>query len=395
MFFSAVLCAPDIVDGIHAERLFWSANINCKGLFEKKVKGRWLQVGARLQAEGKDPSGYLDKKYVKTFRVNKALFDALYADTRDLLEKQDTSLCAAVSAEKRLAILLYWLAHSNTQNELADVFNVGQSTIHNIVHSGVNALVGHLAKKAIKFPQGAELERVMKDFKRLCKLPMCAGAIDGTFMKIIKPSIWGDSFWCYKSHPAIIILAVVDSDGIFTFVDAGRAGSLGDAYTFNHSRLLKKIEDNVWLPGPSKTVFGQQIKPYILADSAFGSSEYIIKGYKHPPPPGRPTSFNASVNQGRKVVEQTFGRLKGRFRIVKTNFIRDPEFAAKVAMLCCSLHNLCTRGNVPFFDSWLPDPEDYLTDPDLTDDNPVAGAAVATSEAIQLALAKYAHRWRR
>ena len=89
-----------------------------------------------------------------------------------------------MSAEKRLAILLYWLAHSNTQNELADVFNVGQSTIHNIVHSGVNALVGHLAKKAIKFPQGAELERVMKDFKRLCKLPMCAGAIDGTFMKL-------------------------------------------------------------------------------------------------------------------------------------------------------------------------------------------------------------------
>ena len=34
-------------------------------------------------------------------------------------------------------------------------------------------------------------------------------------MKIVKPVVWGDSYWCYKSYPALLILAVVDADGIF------------------------------------------------------------------------------------------------------------------------------------------------------------------------------------
>jgi hypothetical protein len=46
----------------------------------------------------------------------------------------------------------------------------------------------------INCPEGADLMRVMNDeFKGLCYLPFCAGAIDGTFMKIEKPREWGDT----------------------------------------------------------------------------------------------------------------------------------------------------------------------------------------------------------
>ena len=113
----------------------------------------------------------------------------------------------------------------------------------------------------IRFPTGEELEQVIVDFERLsvksgkAGLPLCAGAMDGTFMKISKPSLWGDLYYCYKSFIAIVILAVqyqtriqagkqmplygilavVDARCIFTHIDAGRAGSMGDAYTYNHS----------------------------------------------------------------------------------------------------------------------------------------------------------------
>ena len=80
----------------------------------------------------------------------------------------------------------------------------------------------------------------MVDFERLSAkpgeagLPLCAGAMDGTLM-ILKPSLWGDSYYCYKSFIAIVILAVVDARCIFTYIDAGRAGSMGDTCTYNHS----------------------------------------------------------------------------------------------------------------------------------------------------------------
>ena len=47
------------------------------------------------------------------------------------------------------------------------------------------------------------------------------------------------------------------------------------------------------------------------------------------------------------MVEQAFGRLKGRFVVLTRSVVRDPEFAARVALLCCALHNMCTCGNVP------------------------------------------------
>ena len=391
--FASDLCAPAIVDEISADRRLWSGNVGLQGYFEKKVKGRWLDLAKYLEEMGKDATGYLDTKYVKAFRVNHALFEALHGDTHCLWEKADTNYRSAISAEKRLAIVLYWLAHGPTQETLATLFSVGQSTVHNILHSGVTTLRSYLVKRSIVFPRGRELQRVMAGFKKLCKLPMCAGAMDGTFMKIVKPVVWGDSYWSYKSYPAVLILAVVDVDGIFTFVDAGRAASLGDAYVFNRSRLRKKLEDGSWLSdGITKLVSGQRIKPYLLADSAFGASQHVVKGFKHPPQPGRQTSFNSAVNQGRKVVETAFGRLKGRFRVLKSNFIRDPEFAAEVAMLCCALHNMCTRARVEFFDSWLPDPSDYVVEHGGADE-PVEPepVAVARGEAVRLALSTDAH----
>jgi len=71
----------------------------------------------------------------------------------------------------------------------------------------------------------------------LCGLPCCGGALDGTFMLITKPSDFGDTYYCYKHFTAIIVLGRVDARGIFTYVNAGRPGSVGDSYMYRHSLL--------------------------------------------------------------------------------------------------------------------------------------------------------------
>ena len=75
------------------------------------------------------------------------------------------------------------------------------------------------------------------DFEELCGLPLCAGALDGTFMKIKKPTEFGDSYFCYKRFIAIIILGCVDGRGIFTYVNAGRHGSVGDSWFSRHGSV--------------------------------------------------------------------------------------------------------------------------------------------------------------
>ncbi len=51
-----------------------------------------------------------------------------------------------------------------------------------------------LALEAMKCPHRDDLEDTMEELLDCSGLPMCAGALDGTFMKIRKPEDWGDSY---------------------------------------------------------------------------------------------------------------------------------------------------------------------------------------------------------
>ena len=114
----------------------------------------------------------------------------------------------------------------------------------------------------LAFPEGDDLLRVIHEFSGLCSLPCCAGAMDGTFMKIEKPCKWGDAYFCYKKHMAIILFVCVDARGRFTYVSAGGAGQVGDAAIWNRSALKAQIENGSWLAQASMLCL--QIRVIIL-----------------------------------------------------------------------------------------------------------------------------------
>ena len=101
----------------------------------------------------------------------------------------------------RLAITLHFLVQGLSFAQLALMYSVGKSTAVAVVHDTIKQLRVHLVPKAIWFPSGRELDQVLLDFECLSGgggLPQCAGAVDGTFMRIRKPCVYGDASWCYK-----------------------------------------------------------------------------------------------------------------------------------------------------------------------------------------------------
>ena len=78
------------------------------------------------------------------------------------------------------------------------------------------------------------------------------------------------------------MLATLDARGLFTFVDARRAGSLGDAFTCSNSQLVKKVEDHRLLNEQIRKV--GNTSPYIVGDSAFAKSQTLVKGFPYPLP---------------------------------------------------------------------------------------------------------------
>jgi hypothetical protein len=277
---------------------------------------------------------------------------------QDLLVKKVTRMRNPVPAPKRLLITLHWLATGMRFKDLGDSWAIGQSTAHKVVHETVEVLKQTFVRRSIQFPTGTELNNVINDFQALCGLPQCGGAIDGCFIPIKRPSgTFGYKYWCYKGHDAILLLAVVDARGLFTYIHVGNPGSVGDAATYHLSVLDHKIQFGEWLSqAHAKLIRGVNVRPFLVADAAFPFQQTMMKAYTGDPPRGaKEHAYNYAHVRTRRVVEQAFGRLKGRFQITKSaaNF-NDPEWLSDVTMVCCALHNICERHSDPFEDDWLP-----------------------------------------
>lgn len=91
---------------------------------------------------------------------------------------------------------------------------------------------------------------------------------------------------------------------------------------------------------------GQSFRPYIIGDSAFQLTEFMMKAYPGMFAESSPEfKFNKKFNGACVTIEHAFGRLKSRFRVLLTAHMRCPSFAAMVTRVACALHNMIERRN--------------------------------------------------
>jgi len=66
------------------------------------------------------------------------------------------------------------------------------------------------------------------------------------------------------------------------------------------------------------------------------------------------THYNNLLSVTRVVVENAFGRLKGRFNSLGKRLDLNANNCATVTAACCVLHNFCEIMNEEFGEEWLP-----------------------------------------
>ena len=67
--------------------------------------------------------------------------------------------------------------------------------------------------------------------------------MDGKHVRIKKPPKSGSLYHNYKGFFSVILMALVDAEYRFRWVDIGTEGSCSDAQIFNISQLRGKIDD--------------------------------------------------------------------------------------------------------------------------------------------------------
>jgi hypothetical protein len=90
----------------------------------------------------------------------------------------------------------------------------------------------------------------MQHFQAAYQLPGVAGAINGTVICMQKPpaKLSGcDSveYWNYKGHCAMLLLAVVDQALLFTYINTGAPGNIGDAGLYRRYSLYEQMQQEL------------------------------------------------------------------------------------------------------------------------------------------------------
>lgn len=146
-----------------------------------------------------------------------------------------------------------YLGQGSSFVELEEDYLIGASTIRPIINETCT-IIWELCKSQC-FP-AFTVQRWLefaKQFHDRTQFPNCLGAVDGKHIRFKMPPNSGSNYYNYKSYFSTVLMAVVDADYCFTFIDVGAYGKFSDSNIFKNSTLEKGILDGkIILPDKQK-----------------------------------------------------------------------------------------------------------------------------------------------
>ena len=151
-----------------------------------------------------------------------------------------TDKCSSVEA---LGIYVWTCAHQSASRECKDRFERSLDTVSRKVTA--LAEVMYRWAQTILVPADRNYPRVSQKLAEYAPwFDGCIGAIDGTHIKVEVNQEAKADFFNRKGETSINVCAIVDMDGRFTYVGAGKAGACHDM------AVLRDCQADEWFPHP-------------------------------------------------------------------------------------------------------------------------------------------------
>lgn len=280
--------------------------------------------------------------YENFIRMSKTCYDDLLEKITSRIKKKDTHLRKAISPSERLTLTLRFLATGDSYQSLGYLFRIPPTTISRIIPEVCQALFDELKQDYLKIPATSdEWEKEAQSFDEIWNFPHCIGALDGKHIVMKAPSNSGSLYFNYKGTNSIVLMALVGADYKFLYVDVGCNGRISDGGVFANCSLSTALENNTLnIPQPKPLHDQSNSVPFVIvADDAFPLKPYLLKPFPFRNQPGPNRIFNFRLSRARRVVENAFGLLSVRFRVLRRPIELDPEKCTKIVLAICCLHN--------------------------------------------------------
>lgn len=235
------------------------------------------------------------------------------------------------------------MATGESFRSLAFSFRISQSYISRIIRLVLKSLSERLTPILLPPPTKENLKQIAMEFWIKWNFPNCVGAIDGKHIRIFAPGKSGSLFFNYKDFFSIVLLAIVDANCKFIFVDVGAYGKEGDSGIFNKCRISEVIKTGEYFPSPEILPNSNKKLPYVhIGDEAFRLEPHMMRPYTRTEARDdyEKTVFNYRLSRARRTSENSFGLLSQVFRVFYTPISLKTETVDYLVLSSCCLHNL-------------------------------------------------------
>lgn len=228
----------------------------------------------------------------------------------------------------------------------------GGTTVQKIVQETSRVLWEYLQPEFMPIPTRQNWLEVAQRFYTLWNLPNCIGSVDGKHIRIKAPRNSGSTYINYKGYFSIVLLGVVDADGLFLTVDVGEYGRNSDGRAFQVSNFGQAMQrGDLNLPDPTPLPGETLLVPYyFVADEAFSLKKNLMRPYSRNQLTNERKAFNNRLSRARKSVECAFGMIRTKFCALATPVCCDPENVDTIIKSMCVLHNVIRSCDGKFSD---------------------------------------------
>ena len=315
----------------------------------------------------------MPQKFKDEMRMPVELYDEILDKIRLDITGPGTNYRESLDAGFKLSTVLKYLAHGKEYRSLWADMVVSPASICNMIEPVCLAIQRHYLDEVFKTPTTREeWLAVAKDFEERWNLPHALGALDGKHCRIKRPNKSGSLYWSvYKKCYSVVLMALVDAKYKFLWIDVGGLGHQSDAQIYNHSDLKELLESGdldipppAVLPNdppkpapyvmPPDPVEGEEpeepeepamihpkaIPYFIIGDDAFALSKNLQKPMAKHNQTRRERIYSYRMSRARRVVENAFGILVHRWRVMYYEMQVHPKKAQMIIKTCIILHNL-------------------------------------------------------
>ena len=166
-----------------------------------------------------------DEQFKENFRLDRSTFRILLQHIESYFRKKNTNFHPCISVEKKVCCALYALGSTAELRTIANLFGIGKSTARQLLQHFCSILVDIFFSRLVRFPTtNDEIKKTIDGFAQKYSYPLCLGALDGTHISVTPPKGFETDYLNFKKFYSVIMLAVVDAEFRFTYINVGAPG---------------------------------------------------------------------------------------------------------------------------------------------------------------------------